>query len=145
MLTKKQKHFKTKWLAALRSDEYVQIKGRLADIENGRCCLGVACDIAINDGMQIKSEIEDISRYYITGKSWTISNDALIPHEVIKAYKIPIETSGQFNDSYIEFNGQCISIPSLAILNDGNTSLPLEQQGSLTFKQIADVIDYLWT
>lgn len=33
-----------KWIAALRSGEYVQDLGRLRN-EKGFCCLGVACDI----------------------------------------------------------------------------------------------------
>ena len=38
--------FKEKWLDLLRSDIYKQIQGRLGDGTNGRCCLGVAADVA---------------------------------------------------------------------------------------------------
>lgn len=38
--------FKKKWLLALRSDNYRQIKSHLGDGSNGRCCLGVGADIA---------------------------------------------------------------------------------------------------
>ena len=46
MNIKIEREFKEKWLAALRSDEYRQIKSRLGDGLNGRCCLGVAADVA---------------------------------------------------------------------------------------------------
>jgi hypothetical protein len=35
---------KAKWVAALRSGQYMQIKGKLTD-GKGFCCLGVLCDI----------------------------------------------------------------------------------------------------
>jgi hypothetical protein len=38
--------FKEKWLVALRSDIYGQVRGRLGDGANGRCCLGVGADVA---------------------------------------------------------------------------------------------------
>ena len=38
--------FKEKWLDLLRSDIYKQIRSRLGDGTNGRCCLGVAADVA---------------------------------------------------------------------------------------------------
>jgi len=39
------------WVAALRSGEYSQTNGWLQD-DNGHCCLGVACDIFIPDGLK---------------------------------------------------------------------------------------------
>jgi hypothetical protein len=41
-----ESEFKKKWLLALRSDNYRQIKSHLGDGSNGRCCLGVGADIA---------------------------------------------------------------------------------------------------
>ena len=46
MNIKIEREFKEKWLAALRSHEFRQIKARLGDGLNGRCCLGVAADVA---------------------------------------------------------------------------------------------------
>lgn len=39
------KELKEKWIAALRSGDYCQTKGKLID-EQGYCCLGVLCDVA---------------------------------------------------------------------------------------------------
>lgn len=41
-----------KWVAALRSGEYLQGRGMLAN--GGKyCCLGVACDLAVKDGVPV--------------------------------------------------------------------------------------------
>lgn len=34
-----------KWLAELRSGKWTQVRSALRDDGNGRCCLGVACDV----------------------------------------------------------------------------------------------------
>lgn len=44
-----------KWVAALRGGEYRQGFGQL--VKNGRyCCLGVACEIAMRDGVELPSD-----------------------------------------------------------------------------------------
>ena len=47
--------FKARWVAALRSGEYEQGQGQLvADFGDGQkvfCCLGVACELAVEDGL----------------------------------------------------------------------------------------------
>lgn len=42
-----------KWVAALRSGDYEQTQGGLRDTL-GYCCLGVACEVAIQSGVQIE-------------------------------------------------------------------------------------------
>lgn len=44
---------KGRWLEALRSGDYPQTRRRLAD-DNGYCCLGVLCEIAVEDGIVTK-------------------------------------------------------------------------------------------
>jgi hypothetical protein len=41
---------KVRWVEALRSNNYKQAKGYLKT-EDGFCCLGVLCDIAVQDGV----------------------------------------------------------------------------------------------
>lgn len=41
---------KVRWVEALRSNNYKQAKGYLKS-EDGFCCLGVLCDIAVKDGV----------------------------------------------------------------------------------------------
>lgn len=45
------KTIKDRWTARLDSGEVEQIQGRLSDGKKGRCCLGVLCDIAVEDGV----------------------------------------------------------------------------------------------
>lgn len=41
------------WLKALRSGEYSQVRGQLQSDE-GYCCLGVACDVAVDAGVNVE-------------------------------------------------------------------------------------------
>lgn len=46
------KDVKEKWLAALRSGEYVQGRNFLHRTDDGgMCCLGVLCDLAVKEGV----------------------------------------------------------------------------------------------
>lgn len=51
---------KEKWVAALRSGKYKQGKDRLATIticdETTYCCLGVLCELAVEEGIAIKTK-----------------------------------------------------------------------------------------
>lgn len=42
---------KSKWLSALRSGDYKQVDGQLNKGDEGFCCLGVLCEIAVQDGV----------------------------------------------------------------------------------------------
>lgn len=48
------KEVKAKWVAALRSGEYKQGKGRLKNINNEYCCLGVLCALKTNNPMELE-------------------------------------------------------------------------------------------
>jgi hypothetical protein len=53
---------KTKWLTALRSGNYEQGKGALAN--NGRyCCLGVLCELAVQEGVTTREESGEFFSY----------------------------------------------------------------------------------
>ena len=44
-----------KWMEALRSGEYEQLKGGLANEKRtAHCCLGVLCELAIEDGVSMR-------------------------------------------------------------------------------------------
>lgn len=50
-----------KWVEALRSGKYKQGRKALTVIENGveyDCCLGVACKVAIENGLDLETHIE---------------------------------------------------------------------------------------
>lgn len=60
--------FKRRWIADLRSDKYVQIDEKLGDCSNGRCCLGVAADVAMDMGLvpnlTVSLDEEQDTRFY---------------------------------------------------------------------------------
>lgn len=47
---------KKKWVDALRSGRYHQVREVLATPDNGRCALGVLCDIAAEEGIVSRRE-----------------------------------------------------------------------------------------
>ena len=49
-----RKEIADKWVEALRSGEYTQHKGALANADRTEhCCLGVLCELAIKDGVSL--------------------------------------------------------------------------------------------
>lgn len=98
------------WLAALRSGKYKQTKGQLKNSE-GHCCLGVASELAIQQGIV---------------KKFRHSDTGLMP-KVKKWLGINSEY-GEFNKAILK-NGDFFD--SLAGLNDNGTS----------FKKIAQIIE----
>ncbi len=88
--------FFDKWIAALESGEYEQTTGRLArDGEDGKrrfCCLGVACDLAVKDGIiQVREdafgtiEYGDFSASEYNEDDDVNFSDAVLPVKVMKA------------------------------------------------------------
>jgi hypothetical protein len=57
-----------KWVAALRSGKIKQTRGQLGRESGSRCCLGVLCDLAVEEGV--------ITKYRF--------NEGVLPKEVIK-------------------------------------------------------------
>lgn len=68
---KLDEQFKRAWVNALRSDEFYQVRRKLRDNDNGRCCLGVACDVAAE--LYGKGGWDD--NYYFRGRNF------IFPHE----------------------------------------------------------------
>jgi hypothetical protein len=84
-----------KWVAALRSGKYRQIGGILTRIDPttkatiGHCCLGVACEIAIENGVDLAVEIVGDHKIY-NGK------EAFLPYIVSKWLGLNVGGDGQF-------------------------------------------------
>lgn len=62
---------KEKWLAALRSGDYVQGTGTMRRIPDDGpdrfCCLGVLCEVAITEGVAVRRE-QVVGRYAYDGR-----------------------------------------------------------------------------
>lgn len=120
-MSKKQElgPLQTEWINRLRSGKYKQGAGYLKyfadDGECSYCCLGVACDVAEQAGVQFKSHV-DVHRYVMFDGQHTAS----LP--------VPVRHAMGFRDMY----GNSLSNDgdSLASLNDGGKS----------FVEIADIV-----
>lgn len=88
-MKKMNQEVKKMWVEALRSGEYQQGKHHLND--NGKfCCLGVLCDLAVKDGVNLKVNPEPQNSYVITydeHRCW-------LPHKVAGWAQFPYDKSG---------------------------------------------------
>lgn len=126
---------KKRWTDALRSGNYKQTKGRLRD-RQGYCCLGVLCEIAVEDGVVGRFEDRFVAGRYDYGdpnNEWE-REPSVLPDTVAKWAGMPVDGGG-----YVKRNPD-VSYgdrrPSLADLNDGE-----EDREPLTFAEIAELID----
>jgi hypothetical protein len=132
---------KEKWLAALRSGEYEQVKGYLAvevgDNKKNFCCLGVLCDLAIKDGLEISVKevqgTEDEWVYSYHGATVALPNKVrewagLL--EVNPRVDVSKHTDRREINQLIEKSRK--PMPNISMLND---------DASWDFNQIADIIE----
>lgn len=115
---------KEKWLAALRSGNYAQGKGVLRE-GDGFCCLGVLCDVAINEGVLSPWTQNSITRSWKCGDDNSDEGYAITPRAVQTWARI--DETGTFREDHTDENPGC-----LTMLNDF---------AGYNFAQIADVIE----
>lgn len=124
-------HIKARWVAALRSGFYVQgyerLRGRDMEGKVRYCCLGVLCELAVQDGITKHAHDEVLSTasttYYTDGDFH--SEKSLLPEVV--ANWAGLNTTSPYVD--LGPDSPCIT---LSCLND---------QGVMSFYQIADLIE----
>ena len=104
------------WAKDLRSGEYQQITGQLREGDNGRCCLGVACD----------------TYKRLTEKGYWAKNTFVAEEDSYCSAELP--------DIVMEFFGFDKSNPDLAYEQQAIT---LNDQQGKTFIEIADLIEKL--
>lgn len=103
---------KTLWIAALRSGEYTQGRGRLRE-GNSRCCLGVLCDL------HAKADMGSWDG------EWYDKEYQILPRAVIEWAGVP------------DFNPDIEGTP-LTVYNDGSSTDDIRPH---TFAEIADLIE----
>lgn len=119
------KDIQARWTARLREHPELQGKGYLRKGDK-RCCLGVLCDIAVEDGV-ITAEQDASGVWYYDGAS------GLLPHSIQRWAGLGSSNPVFSPDGYavtLNEDGQRDYF-SLANANDGGT----------TFAVIADIID----
>ena len=124
-----KKEIAEKWMETLRSGEYKQTTGKLANVERTEhCCLGVLCEMAIKDGVDVAvsvrlDECDNVDKFYVE-----FDKETGHPPDSVREWAGMGSPSGRlYQPAYDEDT-------SLASLNDRNWS----------FKQIADVIEKHW-
>lgn len=107
-----------RWVAALRSGQYPQAFNNLRT-DDGFCCYGVLCELAVQDGVIPPPEREPSTATYAYGNA-----ASLLPPPVKAWAEIQFKQMG------------------LAKANDGWTSRDGANHPSVGFAQIADFIEH---
>jgi hypothetical protein len=123
-LVKMNPEIKKRWVAALRSGKYQQGKASLHTFSHGVdrfCCLGVLCEILVEDGATARS---GVVRYQDrpTGRKQDVDSEYYPPRSVQ-------ELAGIAESPQVVIEGR---LEPLSGLNDN---------GAYTFAQIADLIE----
>lgn len=117
---------KNRWLARLESGDIKQTKRFLGRPNGSRCCLGVLCDIAVEDGIISPPIVEEDTHGF--GRTYEYlnyaGNSGELPEEVVAWAGL-----NSANPEYHVRGGAATS--NLASLNDAS---------KYNFKKIADVI-----
>jgi hypothetical protein len=115
---------KAQWVAALRSGEYRQGRGHLkknTDGENFYCCLGVLCEIALQDGLPLREHVGGNGATFFNG------DDSFLPSEIAQWAKLP-------NDN------PSTSLRTIENVEENATLSYLNDTGK-SFLEIADIIE----
>ena len=109
------------WLKALESGEYTQCQNLLSKKTNkwNYCCLGVACEVAIKNGIELPVLIDKEQKTKLYGKE---HESSCLPKKVVEAL--------QLNGDIGDFSIEGIDETALSELNDDGKS----------FKEIASFI-----
>lgn len=110
---------KKKWVDALRSGNYEQGSYMLKSGDGRYCCLGVLCDLAVQEGVAREERTTNTPdpQYYYDGAA------DLLPASVIKWAGL------DSNNAQVEYGD---GVVPLSVLND---------EENLTFNEIADLVE----
>ena len=131
------KKIKERWVAALRSGEYKQGKGQLVTPDDSGeltyCCLGVLCDLAIKDGVDIDLSYDSNSFVFEDVYGFNEEEDASLPPAVVAWAGVDDADPQVLIDGEREY---------LARINDGGKNFETGRiYGSHPFPKIADLIE----
>lgn len=116
-----KRDIKFRWVEALRSGRYQQGRIRLHFREGGKdrfCCLGVLCDLAVQDKVIDEPSFSRHSHAFEYGPDKEL---ALLPHQVIEWAGLSDQCPSVMG---ADFSNQCPTIMgnTLTVLNDDGTS-----------------------
>lgn len=117
---------KSRWVSKLTSGEYSQTTGTL-NAGDGYCCLGVLCEIAVEDGIVIKTVGSSGRAVYTSKVNQSDVSADILPYDVV-AWAGLNDTNPDV--TYFDSNGLQLD-DNLAELNDNG----------MKFEEIAKLID----
>lgn len=126
---------KKTWIAALRSKKYTQGRCNLRTIDDTFCCLGVLCELAVEQNV-IPPATPPIS-WLRGGKNYEYEEcDGYLPTSVLNWIQVE---EGNVNT---EHNNSMI-VPGLKERDKlSDVTLTLLNDNGFSFDQIADIIEY---
>jgi len=101
MATKMNPDVKTKWVEALRSGEYRQTKHKLHTKRGGFCCLGVLCEVAIKEGLDVKKNAGS-DRYFYDHEEFTLPSRVQAWAGLDVDHEAGWHRLADMNDGYVE-------------------------------------------
>lgn len=133
------------WLEALRSGNFGQCPGKLADGKGNHCCLGVLSELAVQEGVVTK-EVEEHTYETLDGEI-RVGHTVHYGHYLASNY-LPREVAEwafeEFDPNSAYWENPRVKDPRPAThpLHSGeNTDLANLNDEGLTFHEIADVIE----
>lgn len=138
--------FKTKWLTALRSGDWVSFPGALGLFDtNQRCCLGVALEC-----LNIKGEPRSDSLTSFDSHAYLPSNaqiSAMVPESEVQveydfAWVIPTDVDGPFYEKFKSLYEANVQDPKTKEDGTFSLTLPNLNDWDAGFDFIADVIEF---
>jgi hypothetical protein len=135
------------WIEALRSGKYKQGKGYLAamkkDGSTEYCCLGVACEVAIEHGAKVPKKRKE--------NEWAYGNQmrtGFMPKEVVEWFGLPDWNPVVSNLALSEWNDDGVSFKRIATMIEREWIKPRKKrpQNELVFVEdlLQDMKDGEW-
>lgn len=109
-----------KWVAALRSGKYTQGRSVLNQNDRAFCCLGVACEVAIESGIPVEKKISGF------GQTRKYNNASTVLPSLVMDWLGLESASGSFHRTVGGLHSSLVSV------NDS---------AQFTFNEIADLIE----
>lgn len=105
------KDVKARWIDKLENGNIPQTTGKLGEVEGGRCCLGVLCDLAVQDGVIFAPSVADDE-----GRLMYAREVAVLPPEVMDwagiehsngGFSTDPEKDPEYMDDALSFQNDC--------------------------------------
>lgn len=136
MNEKMNSEVKDRWIEALESGKFPQTHRTLADA-NGYCCLGVLCEVALEDEIVTKElHVGDEGIFYYEGENGFAS--AMLPEDVWMWAGLPDENPYVLVKDVVRVIGH--EIPDFETSISSSVTLATLNDRGLSFEEIAKVI-----